>query len=101
MSYCRHKSKFIASMMIGTELHFSFSELDVETTIIKWPLKKTNIITARRISDRNTKQNICHPKKKSCRGFWVMVSVFEHITQQLLHWSVSNGPVEEQQLYSL
>lgn len=24
--------------------------------------------------------------------------VFEHVTQQLLHWGVANGPVKEQQL---
>ena len=34
-------------------------------------------------------------------GFWVTVLVFEHVTQQLLHGSVSDGPVEEQQLYPL
>lgn len=33
--------------------------------------------------------------------FWVMVLVFEHVTQEFLHGSVSNGPVEEQQLYPL
>lgn len=36
-----------------------------------------------------------------CRGFWVMVLVFEHVTQEFLHGSVSDGPVEEQQLYPL
>lgn len=34
-------------------------------------------------------------------GLWVMVLVFEHVTQQFLHGSVSDGPVEEQQLYPL
>ncbi len=36
-----------------------------------------------------------------CTGLWGAVLVFEHITQQFLHWSVSDGPVEEQQLYPL
>lgn len=36
-----------------------------------------------------------------CKDFWVMVLVFEHVTQEFLHGSVSDGPVEEQQLYSL
>ncbi len=33
-----------------------------------------------------------------CMGLWATVLVFEHVTQQFLHGSVSDGPVEEQQL---
>lgn len=37
-----------------------------------------------------------------CRGLWVTGgSVFEHVTQEFLHGSVSDGAVEEQQLYPL
>lgn len=43
----------------------------------------------------------CHNPDK-CRGLWVMGrSVFEHVTQEFLHGSVSDGAVEEQQLYPL
>lgn len=37
--------------------------------------------------------------RSDCR--WVAVLVLEHVTQQLLHGGVSDGPVEEQQLYPL
>lgn len=54
------------------------------------------------------KANICqsssHPKQEitdDCMGFSVILLVFEHVTQQFLHGSVSNGSVEEQQLYPL
>lgn len=35
------------------------------------------------------------------RALWVAGSVLEHVTQQFLHGGVSDGPVEEQQLYPL
>lgn len=44
-----------------------------------------------------------HPPKPGeyCKGFWVVLSVFEHVAQQFLHGGVPDGPVEEQQLYPL
>lgn len=57
---------------------------------------------------RNTKQisvqQHCPQNQENtdeCMDFWVMVLVFEHVAQEFLHGSVSNGPVEEQQLYPL
>lgn len=55
------------------------------------------------------KANICqhhhHRNQENTAGdhkvFWVMVLVLEHVTQEFLHGSVSDGPVEEQQLYPL
>lgn len=95
----------------GGKNWIAFSEWpDVETTIIKWPLKKNNNNSMQNLwyVYRNTKQiSVKHhqpPHQENtddCRGFWVMALVFEHVTQEFLHGSVSDGPVEEQQLYPL
>lgn len=56
-----------------------------------------------RISDMYTEvqskylSNITSPNLENVDDC-MMVSVFEHVTQQFLHGSVSDGPVEEQQL---
>lgn len=96
-------------MMIRTELHFHFQNdlMWKQQTNNKVAFKK---ITARRISDMYTEiqskylSNIIPPNLEiidDCTGFWGTVLVFEHVTQQFLHGSVSDGPVEEQQLYPL
>lgn len=69
--------------------------------MIKWRLKKKK--TARRISDMCTeiKARYHPPNLEITQGFSRFFLVFEHVTQEFLHGSVSDGPVEEQQLYPL